>query len=82
VVSKTRNQLKDNVLDLGRNESTRVEFAAAPRDHNLCPDRHATTRDPSARDTVRGNPHRSRQNGLMGLTWVGRLTRARRFEAA
>ena len=73
---------KDTMLDLGRDKSARVEFAAAPCLHDLCPDCHAATRDPSARNTVRGNPHRSRQNGLMGLARSGGLTGARGFEAA
>ena len=73
---------KDKMLDLGRDKSACVEFVTAPRDHDLCPDHHANTGYPSARDTVCGNPHRSRPDRLMGLARFGGITGAHGLAAA
>ena len=59
------------MLDLGRDESARVEFAAAPRDHNLCP-KTATpppeTRPPETRYVETRTDHdRTGLWGLLGL---------------
>ena len=45
----------DKALDLGREESARVECAAVSRGHDLAPDRHASARDPATRAPVGRN---------------------------
>ena len=71
---------EDKVLDLGRYQSARVEFAAAPRcSPDVCPDSGTPL---TIRDKASRNACGSRQDRLMGLARSRGLTGTRGLAAA